>query len=97
MENKIRAAMHPADEFVAMADLIDAGQPIEAVAARFGVSEKYVRQRLRLGNVAPELLDEFRTGAITLEVMMALTLAVDHQSQRATRPFRHSAVLARSR
>jgi ParB family transcriptional regulator, chromosome partitioning protein len=83
MENKIRAAMHPADEFVAMADLIDAGQPIEAVATRFGVSEKYVKQRLRLGKVAPELLDEFRTGAITLEVMMALTLAVDHHSQLA--------------
>ena len=32
MENTIRAAMHPADEFVAMAALMDAGRPIEAVA-----------------------------------------------------------------
>src|ERR1700737_5385852 len=38
MENTIRAAMHPSDEFVAMAALIDAGAPIEAVAIRFGVS-----------------------------------------------------------
>jgi ParB family transcriptional regulator, chromosome partitioning protein len=37
MENTIRAAMHPADEFVAMAALIDAGEPVEAVATRFGV------------------------------------------------------------
>jgi ParB family chromosome partitioning protein len=45
MENTIRAAMHPADEFVAMAGLIDAGAPIEAVATRFGVPERHVRQR----------------------------------------------------
>jgi ParB family chromosome partitioning protein len=57
MENTIRAAMHPADEFIAMAGLIDAGQPIDAVATRFGVSEKHVKQRLRLGKLARELLD----------------------------------------
>ena len=37
MENTIRAAMHPADEFAAMAALIDAGEPVEAIATRFGV------------------------------------------------------------
>jgi ParB-like chromosome segregation protein Spo0J len=51
MENTIRAAMHPADEFVAMAGLIDAGATIEAVALRFGTSERHVRQRLRLGKL----------------------------------------------
>ena len=54
MENTIRSAMHPADEFVAMAALIDTGKSIEAIATRFGVSEKHVRQRLRLGKIAPE-------------------------------------------
>jgi ParB family transcriptional regulator, chromosome partitioning protein len=83
MENTARAVMHPADEFVAMAGLIDTGQLTEAVATRFGVSERYVKQRLRLGKVAPELLHEFRAGTITLEVMMAFTLAVDHKSQLA--------------
>jgi ParB family chromosome partitioning protein len=62
--------MHPADEFVATA-LIDAGEPVEAVATRFSVSERHVRQRLRLGKVAPELLDEFRAGEISLELMTA--------------------------
>jgi len=60
MENTVRAAMHPADEFVAMAALIDAGAAIDAVATRFGVSERHVRQRLRLGKLAPELLNAFR-------------------------------------
>jgi ParB family chromosome partitioning protein len=83
MENTIRAAMHPADEFVAMAGLIDGGQPVEAVAARFGVPERHVRQRLRLGMVAPELLDEFRAGEISLEVMTAFTLGADHATQLA--------------
>ena len=83
MENTIRAAMHPADEFVAMAALIDADRPIEAVALRFGVPERHVRQRLRLGKVAPELLDEFRAGEISLEVMTAFTLGADHAAQLA--------------
>jgi ParB family chromosome partitioning protein len=50
MENTVRAAMHPADEFAAMAALIDAGAAIEDVATRFGVSERHVRQRLALAS-----------------------------------------------
>ncbi len=83
MENTVRAAMHPADEFAAMAALIDAGEPIETVATRFGVSERHVKQRLKLGNVAPELLDEFRAGKLSLEVMTAFTLGADHAAQLA--------------
>jgi ParB family chromosome partitioning protein len=83
MENTIRAAMHPADEFVAMAGLIDAGHPIEAVATRFGVPERHVRQRLRLGKLAPELLDAFRAGEINLEAVTAFTLGADHAAQLA--------------
>src|SRR6516162_4392411 len=61
-ENTIRAAMHPADQFVAMASLIDGGATIEDVARRFGSSERHVRQRLRLGKLAPQLLDAYRGG-----------------------------------
>ena len=70
-ENTIRAAMHPADEFVAMAALIDGGAAIGDVATRFGTSERHVRQRLRLGKLAPELLDAFRAGDIGLEAVTA--------------------------
>lgn len=83
MENTVRAAMHPADEFAAMAALIDAGEMVEAVAIRFGVTEQRVRQRLRLGKVAPALLDRFRAGAISLDVMMAFTLGADNPAQLA--------------
>jgi ParB family chromosome partitioning protein len=83
MENTVRAAMHPADEFTAMAALIDSGATVEAIAARFGVSERYVRQRLKLGKLAPELLDAFRAGAASLEVVTAFTLGADHPAQLA--------------
>ena len=83
MENRIRAALSPADEFVAMAALIDRGETVEAVATRFGVSERHVRQRLRLGKLAPELLDAYRNGDISLDVVTAFTLGADHQAQLA--------------
>ena len=83
MENRIRAALSPADEFVAMAELIDRGETVEAVATRFGVSERHVRQRLRLGKLAPELLDAYRNGDISLDVVTAFTLGADHQAQLA--------------
>ena len=83
LENTVRAAMHPADEFVAMAALLDTGESVAAVAGRFGVSERHVRQRLKLGKVAPELLDEYRAGNLSLEVMTAFTLGADHAAQLA--------------
>jgi ParB family chromosome partitioning protein len=82
-ENTIRAAMHPADEFVAMAALIDGGATIDAVATRFGTSERHVRQRLRLGKLAPELLDAYRAGKISLDIVTAFTLGADHAAQLA--------------
>ena len=82
-ENTIRAAMHPADEFVAMAALIDGGATIDEVAKRFGTSERHVKQRLRLGKLAPELLDAYRNGAVSLDVVTAFTLGADHAAQLA--------------
>ena len=82
-ENTVRANMHPADEFVAMAALIDGGATIEEVAKRFGTTERRVRQRLRLGKLAPELLEAFRAGDIALDTVTAFTLGADHAAQLA--------------
>jgi ParB family transcriptional regulator, chromosome partitioning protein len=46
-ENVQREAMHPADEFDAFKVLIESGMPPADVAARFGVSETVVKQRLK--------------------------------------------------
>ena len=82
-ENTVRAAMHPADEFVAIAALIDRGATIVDVARRFGTSERHVKQRLRLGKLAPELLDAYRAGEINLDTVTAFTLGADHAAQLA--------------
>ena len=56
-ENSVRAAIHPADQVEAFRRLADAGSTAAAIAARFGVSERTVEKRLRLGNAAPVLLE----------------------------------------
>ena len=42
--------MYPADQVVAFTKLVEAGQSSSSIAARFGLSERLVEQRLRLGN-----------------------------------------------
>ncbi len=82
-ENVVRIAMHPADQVVAFAGLADSGVTVPAIAARFGVSERTVEQRLRLGNAAPELLDAYRAEQFDLETLMAFAVTTDHDRQRS--------------
>ena len=82
-ENVIRIAMHPADQVVAFFNLARSGATVVAIAARFGVTERLVEQRLRLGNAAPDLLDAYREDAIDLETLKAFSVTTDHDRQRA--------------
>ncbi|MCB0638355.1 MAG: ParB N-terminal domain-containing protein, partial [Lewinella sp.] len=82
-ENVQHEAMHPADEFVAFARLVEQGQGLEDVAARFGVARSVVEKRLKLGRVAPRLLNEYRQGNLNLEAIMAFTVTDDHKRQLA--------------
>jgi len=80
-ENTIRVAMHPADQFIAFRDLVESGLSIDRVAARFGVTTLFVRQRLKLANVAPRFIEDYRAGALQLEQLEALAITDDHQAQ----------------
>ena len=82
-ENSVRAAMHPADQVEAFRRLADAGSTAAAIAARFGVSERTVEKRLRLGNAAPVLLEAYRAGEIDLETLMAFAITTDQARQTA--------------
>ena len=82
-ENSVRAAMHPADQVEAFRRLADAGSTAAAIAARFGVSERTVEKRLRLGNAAPVLLEACRAGDIDLETLMAFAVTTDQARQSA--------------
>ena len=82
-ENSARAAMHPADQVEAFRRLGDAGSTAAAIAARFGVSERTVEKRLRLGNAAPVLLEAYRASEIDLDTLMAFAVTTDHARQNA--------------
>ncbi len=82
-ENEVRQAMHPADQFEAFRQLIDAGKSVEEVASRFGVTALLVNQRLKLARVSPRLMAVYREGDMTLEHLMAFTVADDHAAQEA--------------
>lgn len=82
-ENLLREQMHPADQFEAFAALVKEGRPIEDIAADFGVSPLVVQRRLKLANVSPRLLADYRGGAVTLEQLMALTITDDHAAQES--------------
>lgn len=82
-ENTTREAMHPADQFEAFRRLADEkGYGAEEIGARFGVTATVVRQRLRLGAAAPELMAAYRDGALALDQLMAFCVSPDQDRQR---------------
>lgn len=80
-ENVQREAMHPGEQFEAFAALVAEGRPIEDIAADFGVTPLVVQRRLRLANVSPRLLVDYRADAVTLDQLMALAITDDHAAQ----------------
>ena len=83
VENTVRAAMHPADQVEAFAKIARDGGTVAEIAARFGVSERTVEQRLRLGNAAPELLEAYRAGELGLQSLQAFCVTADAKLQLA--------------
>ena len=82
-ENVQREAMHPADQFEAFAALVAEGRPIEDIAADFSVTPLVVQRRLKLANVSPRLMADYRADAVSLDQLMALAGTDDHAAQEA--------------
>lgn len=80
-ENVQRAPLHPLDQFRAFQTLRERGQSDEEIAAAFFVSAGVVKQRLRLAAVSPKLLDVYAEDEMTLDQLMAFTVAPDHERQ----------------
>lgn len=80
-ENVFREALHPLDEFRGMKLLVDQGDDIETVAARFRVTPAVVRQRLKLASVSPTLHAVYASDGMTLEQLMAFSVSEDHARQ----------------
>jgi ParB family chromosome partitioning protein len=82
-ENTIREAMHPADQCEAFMAMLEKKSEAD-VAAHFGVTVLYVRQRLKLAKVSPKILQAFREDKIGLEEVEAYALSNDHAAQERT-------------
>jgi ParB/RepB/Spo0J family partition protein len=82
-ENVQRVAMHPLDEVEAFGRLSTEGQSEDAIAARFGVNVRHVRQRLALSALSPMLKTAFRKGELGLEAARAFCLVAEHERQEA--------------
>lgn len=82
-ENSGRQDMHPADAFDAFRKMADQGLAHEEIAAKFGQTVATVKRRLKLANVAPQLLTLYRQGKATLDQMQALASSDDQERQLA--------------
>ena len=80
-ENVQRINLHPLDQFRAFQTLSDKGLSVEDIAARFFVTAKIVRQRLKLASVSPKLLDLYAEEELTLEQLMAFSVTDDQARQ----------------
>ncbi|MDY1326211.1 ParB/RepB/Spo0J family partition protein [Pseudomonas aeruginosa] len=63
--------------------LVAEGRPIEDIAADFSVTPLVVQRRLKLANVSPRLLADYRAEAVSLDQLMALAITDDHAAQEA--------------
>lgn len=81
IENISQEAMHPVDEFLAYKRLEEKGYTPEGIAKAHGVKVLQVKRRMKLGEVHPDLLEQFREGKINLDQIMALASCDDQQRQ----------------
>jgi len=82
MENLEQKGMSAVDEYRAFATLVDTGHHDAVSLARdFGFPEKHVRQRLRLAELAPEILDALAERKITIDAAYAYATTQDRQLQ----------------
>jgi ParB family chromosome partitioning protein len=81
IENISQEAMHPVDEFLAYKRLQENGYTPEGIAKAHGVKVLQVKRRMKLGEVHPDLLGQFRDGKINLDQIMALASCDDRERQ----------------
>ena len=80
-ENLERLPMEPFDQHEAFARLIKWGQRVETLAARFGVTERLVKQRLALAHLTEPIKREARKGALNIADAQLLALATPKQQR----------------
>lgn len=82
-ENHGRETTHPADQIIAVKKLSESGQSVEQIAKQLYLPDVRVKQLLRLANLAPMILNEFRAGNIGLSAAEAFAITDDTKKQVA--------------
>lgn len=81
-ENLARRDMNPADEFTAFAALMKPGSlSTTDLAKRFGFTEQYIKQRLRLAALADDVLAALRDGKLSLQFALEYAKTSDRALQ----------------
>lgn len=83
LSENLKETMHPTDEFMAYKKMFDQGRSEKEISNDFGVPTSRVKQLLKLGSLAPEILDASRSGKLSLECLMAFTVSDNHDRQIA--------------
>jgi len=81
-ENTEREPMDPLQQAQAFGRLLGEGRHVEDIATTFGVSVQYVRQRAKLAELVPEVVEAYRQKRLDLQQCAALTFGTPEQ-QRA--------------
>jgi ParB family chromosome partitioning protein len=79
-ENLMRLPETPVEEFRAFAKMATTMKPKE-IAARFGITEKRVKQRLTLAALHPDVLSALDAGKISMEAAQAFTIEPQQKKQ----------------
>lgn len=81
IENLSQEPMHPVDEFKGFKRLADKGYSPAHIAKTYGCKLLTVQRRLKLADVHPDLLVEFRKGEMEMGQVMALASCDDQERQ----------------
>ena len=79
--NALRENTHPADEFEAFAQMAKDGADVQSIAKEFRKSELHVKQRMKLGQLHPDILDALRNDLIELSAATAYAFCEDQSRQ----------------
>ena len=80
-ENLHRLDVDPTEEAFAFSQLVKRGDTTEEIALRFGKSQRFVTDRIKLNNLIPELLLKVKDGAMAISAGMLIS-KLDEEQQR---------------
>jgi ParB/RepB/Spo0J family partition protein len=83
VENAQREGAHPMDVAESFGELDKLGRTIEQIAARFGCETAFVRQRMKLLALAPEVRKAYLAGKLLDEVAFEIARIAAHEAQLA--------------